>query len=82
MRPMKTFGVEDPNGRTELDGCVGCQFFWFDPKELTRLGIELKDFKLGDPRVTTPARRGEPPTQSREGRPLAETLLELLLRFG
>lgn len=42
-RSMKVFEVEDASGVTELEGCVGCQFFWFDAGELERLGIVMKE---------------------------------------
>lgn len=39
---LRTFNVADSNGETELDGCLRCQFLWFDASELAALGISVK----------------------------------------
>lgn len=41
-RALRSFHVESA-GLTELDGCLPCLLLWFDPTELSRLGIALPD---------------------------------------
>jgi Zn-finger nucleic acid-binding protein len=46
-RPFKFFRIEDVNGHVELDGCVSCQFLWFDSTELARLNVVMRDHPPG-----------------------------------
>jgi Zn-finger nucleic acid-binding protein len=41
--PLREVSVIDANGTTQVDACVSCQFIWFDPSELSALGVSFKD---------------------------------------
>jgi Zn-finger nucleic acid-binding protein len=78
-RSLKTFEVEDPSGRTELDGCVACQFFWFDAAELARLGIMMKDVPSDDVRRAIATLRVEAIREDQKDRRFAETVRDVLI---
>jgi Zn-finger nucleic acid-binding protein len=80
-RLMKTFDVEDASGTTELDGCLTCQFLWFDGAELARLGIVLKELPSGAVPRALADLEVHTLRENQKGKPrLAETLLDALLR--
>jgi hypothetical protein len=77
-RGLKILEVDDVNGRTELDGCVICQFFWFDNTELTRLGIVLK-LPPAERRRAVADLQVETLRENRKAEALAETVRDLVL---
>lgn len=77
-RALKVFDVKDASGTTELDGCVGCQFFWFDSTEMTRLGIELKARASASVRRAQAELQLETLREKRDGDTLVETIRDLV----
>jgi Zn-finger nucleic acid-binding protein len=80
-RPLKVIEVDDEGGAVELDACVGCQFFWFDHTELSRLGVVLKSAQPDAPpelRRAVAELRVDTLRENRRVEELAENLRDFL----